>query len=136
MIILISVTNYLSSKVPALHAIPRASSLSFLALSSLVISNYLRVQAPYLAKKIEILPNVNSRNRTLIKTPVVNVQLSNTAAEVGFFMVDKGTSPPSDSPRCITTLARQPTGNAPVLTSLEGCCVLVQLVSCLVKYSM
>jgi hypothetical protein len=49
-------------------------------------------------------------------------------------MVDKGTSPPSDSPRCITTLARQPTGNAPVHSSLEGCC-LVDLDTVLVNYS-
>ena len=49
-------------------------------------------------------------------------------------MVDKGTSPPSDSPTCITTLAIQPTGNAPVHSSLEGCC-LVDLDTVLVNYS-
>ena len=48
-------------------------------------------------------------------------------------MVDKGTSPPSDSPRCITTLARQPTANAPVHSSLKGC-YLVDLDTALVSY--
>ena len=79
---------------------------------------------------------MNTRNRTLIETPVIHYPIKEYRHRGGLFLwLIREPVHPLIHQRASLRWQRQPTGNAPVLSSLEGCYLLVQFVSCLVKYS-